>query len=76
MPPSSDGSRRVLRELISALAEPGDVNPGLAAHVVAQSHELLGDSVVELRPRMPTLLFPRSAVFEVPDAPPLPPGAL
>lgn len=76
MPPSSDGSRRVLRELIAALAEPGDVNPGLAAHVVAHSHELLGDTVVELRPRMPTLLFPRSAVFEAPDAPPLPPGAL
>lgn len=76
MPPSSDGSRRVLRDLIAAFAEPEGVNPGLAAHVVAHSHELLGDTVVELRPRMPTLLFPRSAVFEAPDAPPLPPGAL
>lgn len=79
MPASSSGARdssRVLHDLIDAFAEPGAAHPALAAQVVALSRELLEGEVVDLRPRMPTLLFPRSAVFDVPDGPPVPPAAL
>ena len=68
--------RRVLRDLIAAFTDPGSVNPALAAQVVDTSRELLSENVVDLRPRMPSLVFPRSAVIEVPDRPPVPPAAL
>lgn len=80
MPPSSEDqpeARRVLRQLITAFSDPGAADAGLAARVVADARALLGeDEVVELRRRMPTRLFPHSAVDEVPDPPPVPPAAL
>ncbi|MWV48293.1 hypothetical protein GRS96_03260 [Rathayibacter sp. VKM Ac-2803] len=73
MPSLSDSSRPVLRTLIDAFADPGAVDAGYAAHVLSDARELLDIAPAQ---RMPTLLFPRSAVFDVPDAPPVPPGAL
>ncbi|KQQ06169.1 MULTISPECIES: hypothetical protein [unclassified Rathayibacter] len=72
MPPlREDPSRPVLRALIAAFTVPGAVHCGLAARVLDDARELL-----ELRQRMPTLMFPRSAVAGVPDEPPVPPAAL
>ncbi|WKK72879.1 hypothetical protein Q0F99_08400 [Rathayibacter oskolensis] len=75
MPPlSEDPSRPVLRALIAAFTDPGAVDPGLAAQVLADARELLPEDLES--PRMPTLMVPRSAVLEVSDGPPVPPAAL
>lgn len=81
-PPSEDPpeTRQVLRDLIAAFEEPGDVHVGLASRVVIAARELLdaADPVVDLpqRTRMPTRAYPRSAVVDEPDGPPVPPAAL
>jgi hypothetical protein len=67
-------TERVLRDLLDAFAAPGAVDPGLARHVLGHVHEAL--ELLEDRPRLPTLMVPRSAVDETPDPPPVPPAAL
>lgn len=64
---------RVLRDLLDAFDPPGAADSGLAAHVLGHVREALARTE---RRRMPTLMWPRSAVDEVPDAPPVPRGAL
>ncbi|SMH49584.1 hypothetical protein SAMN06295885_3358 [Rathayibacter oskolensis] len=79
MPPEDpNDSAQVLRELIAAFADPGSAEPHLVAQVLADARALLGADAIESpeRPRMPTLLFPRSAVAGEPDEPPVPPAAL
>jgi hypothetical protein len=77
---SQQDTLRVLRDLIAAFSGPHGVHPAHAEHVVALAAELL-DAAQEpggrtARPSMPTSVWPRSAVFEEPDEPPVPPGAL
>lgn len=64
---------RVLRDLLDAFDPSGAADAGFAAHVLGHVREAL--ALTERR-RMPTLIWPRTAVDEVPDAPPVPPGAL
>jgi hypothetical protein len=71
---------RTLQGLIAAFSGPHLVHPAYVDHVLAQSAEQLavlqGRDARSDRPRMPTLMWPRSAFVEVPDAPPVPPAAL
>jgi hypothetical protein len=69
-----------LTELITAFSGPHAVHPALVEHVLAQVPDLLRAAQEKharpARPRMPTLMWPRSVVFDVADPPPVPPAAL
>ncbi|MWV51404.1 hypothetical protein GRS96_19210 (plasmid) [Rathayibacter sp. VKM Ac-2803] len=70
---------RALQDLIAAFSAPHWVHPAYAEHVLAHATELLDvaqNTGSAGRVRMPTLMWPRSAVFEDPNPPPVPPGAL
>lgn len=71
---------RVLRELITTFSPPNAVHPVYVQQVLTYAADLLSARQERLRetdrPRMPTLMWPRSAAFEVPDPPPVPPAAL
>ena len=72
-------SVRALQDLISAFSGPHWVHPAYVEHVLAHAADLLGAALIvggPERKRMPTLMWPRSAVFEIPNPPPVPPAAL
>lgn len=79
-------SAAVLREILAALDDPGEINSGLADHIRSRVQDALDvlESAAETpvatlddRRRMPTLGVPLAALDGAPDDdPPLPPGAL
>ncbi|NQX27311.1 hypothetical protein HQQ81_08095 [Microbacteriaceae bacterium VKM Ac-2854] len=80
-------SAAVVRELLAALDEPGEINSGLVLHVRAQLQEALDAleaapattpvAKLDERRRMPTLGVPLAALEGAPDdEPPIPPSAL
>ncbi|MWV51392.1 hypothetical protein GRS96_19150 (plasmid) [Rathayibacter sp. VKM Ac-2803] len=76
---SQQDTIRVLEDLIAAFSGPHWVHPAHAEQVLTHATDLLGVAQnfgSPRRLRMPTLMWPRSAVFEIPDPPPVPPSAL
>lgn len=79
-------SAAVLRELLAALDEPGEINPGLAEHVRSRVNEALDVleaaanppvATLDDRRRMPTMGMPIAAISGAPDdEPPIPPAAI
>jgi hypothetical protein len=82
--PFSGGSEHdtssVLRALIEGFSDPDQVHPDYVEDVLEYAAGLLqarnGVTRRADRRRMPTQMFPRSAVVETPDPPPVPPAAL
>jgi hypothetical protein len=79
-------SAAVLREILAALDDPGEINTGLAEHIRSQVQDALDVleaaaetpvATLDDRPRMPTAGLPIAAISGAPDdEPPVPPAAL
>ncbi|KQQ20522.1 hypothetical protein ASF48_07740 [Rathayibacter sp. Leaf299] len=82
MPPRDESQQetiQALQDLIAAFSGPHWVHPAYAEHVLAHAADLLdtaSNGRISLRMRMPRQMWPRSAVFDLPDLPPTPPAAM